>query len=57
LYVTGDGVAQDPIEAHKWFQIASQRGDTSAQANLAKSESALSLLQIKEAQRRANQWK
>lgn len=54
MYVTGDGVALDPIEAHKWLILASTAGDAGATANYSRSESQLGLMQIAEAQRRAN---
>jgi TPR repeat protein len=56
MYATGEAVANDPIEAHKWFAIAAQGGDPAAKANLGRSESQLTLAQIAEGQRRAAQW-
>ncbi|MDR7308528.1 tetratricopeptide repeat protein [Rhodoferax saidenbachensis] len=56
MYVTGDGVALDPIEAHKWLILASKAGDSGAIANYSRSEAQLGLMQIAEAQRRADIW-
>ena len=49
----GDGVAPDPIEAHRWFSLAATAGDAVARANLARSMARLSQAQIAEAERRA----
>lgn len=57
MYATGEGVALDPIEAHKWLLLAAQGGDESGQANFVHSESRLGLMQITEARRRADAWK
>lgn len=54
MYVTGDGVALDPVEAHKWLILASKAGDAAAIANYSRSEAQLGLMQIAEAQRRAD---
>jgi TPR repeat protein len=56
LYATGEGVATDAIEAHKWFIIASEGGDEAGKKNSIRSEASLSPAQVKEAQRRANDW-
>ncbi len=55
-YGAGEGVAVDPIEAHKWLVIAQHRGDPVAQANLLFSQSQMDAIQIKEAMRRAEKW-
>jgi len=56
-YGQGHGVAADGIEAHKWLLLASRRGDALAKTNLAYSRSQLNLMQIKEAERRADAWR
>lgn len=56
LYATGDGVAADPIEAHKWFAIAASAGDTSASQNRQRSASLIPAEQCREAERRAREW-
>jgi TPR repeat protein len=57
MYATAEGVAQDSIEAHKWFAIAAEQGDAAAQANLARSGEVNSHAQVAEGVRRAAQWK
>jgi TPR repeat protein len=57
LYATGDGLAQDPIEAHKWFAIAAENGDASAKANAARCAGINSGPAVAEALRRAAAWK
>ncbi len=56
MYVTGEGVAADPIEAHAWFVIASKAGDNSARANRERSAARLQPAQLAEAHRRADAW-
>jgi TPR repeat protein len=56
LYATGEGVAQDLIEALKWFTLAGGRGDSAAKANGAHAELQMSLAQVTEAKRRAQDW-
>lgn len=56
-YATGAGVALDPIEAHKWFYLASKGGDQSAVANLARSETLIAESARREALRRAHTWR
>lgn len=56
MYAKGDGVALDPIEAHKWFLIAAGRGDEIARTNLVHSEALCSAVQVAEGVRRASQW-
>ena len=34
LYLSGTGVARDPVEAARWYRLAAQRGDPVAQLNL-----------------------
>ena len=34
MYATGEGVPQDDGEAVKWFRLAADQGDVSAQFNL-----------------------
>lgn len=57
LYATGAGGApMDPIEAHKWFLIAKNAGDSASKANLEKSGNLLNKAQMLEAQSRARDW-
>lgn len=53
LYATGEGVAQDPIEAHKWFVLAAAQGDAAARTNKERSETLCDAAQLAEARRRA----
>ncbi|MBC7916701.1 MAG: SEL1-like repeat protein [Rhodoferax sp.] len=55
-YAKGEGVALDPIEAHKWFLIASRLGDAAAAANLAHSTKLVADAPAREARRRAEIW-
>jgi TPR repeat protein len=56
MYASGDGVAQDPIEAHKWFAIAAAHGDAAARSNLQRSQSLCAGAQVTEAMRRVASW-
>jgi uncharacterized protein len=56
LYASGDGVATDPIEAHKWFAIAAAHGDAAARTNLQRSQTLCGSAQLAEGLRRARQW-
>ena len=56
LYASGDGVAFDPIEAHKWFVIAALAGDQAALQNRQRSASLIPAGQRTEAERRATEW-
>jgi TPR repeat protein len=56
MYASGAGVAHDPIEAHKWFLLASTGKDKSALANCEKSRGELNADQIVEASRRTACW-
>lgn len=55
-YATGEGVALDPIEAAKWFELAALGGDTAAAANWDRARKTLSPAQQTEADRRAQEW-
>ena len=55
-YVTGDGVAVDPIEGCKWFLLAAEQGDAPAAANVERARGMLSPAQLDEAARRAQAW-
>lgn len=55
-YATGEGVAQDRIEATKWFLIATKGGNTGAIANSKLAISSLSTPEHHEASRRAQEF-
>ncbi|PCI50102.1 MAG: hypothetical protein COB49_03935 [Alphaproteobacteria bacterium] len=56
LYSIGQGVDQDFIEAHKWFNLAVVRGMKSAQIDRAEIAGDMSLNEISTAQRMAREW-
>ncbi len=55
MYARGKGVAQNPVEAHAWLELAAMNGTEPARKHLAKLESEMSLLERIEATRRARQ--
>ena len=57
LYATGDGVAQDSIEAYKWFTLGAGCGDETAAANVERAQAMLSPGQLLEGERRAQVWR
>lgn len=56
LYSTGQGVEQNYIEAHKWFNLAAIRGLSRAQIDRCELAKDMSRHQIAEAQRQAREW-
>lgn len=56
LYATGQGVEQDLIEAHKWFNLAAARGLRCAVSDREELARDMSPAEIAEAQRQARQW-
>lgn len=56
MYSAGREVGFDPIEAHKWFNLAALRGNQ--QAKILRQEIAMDMSRsdISKAQRRARQW-
>jgi len=56
LYSIGQGVDQDYIEAHKWFNLAAIRGMKSAQIDRAEVAEDMSNNEIITAQRMAREW-
>ncbi|PCJ32778.1 MAG: hypothetical protein COA93_08940 [Alphaproteobacteria bacterium] len=56
LYSIGQGVDQDYIEAHKWFNLAAIRGMKSAQIDRAEVAEDMSNNDIATAQRMAREW-
>jgi TPR repeat protein len=57
MYAQGCGVAQNYIEAHKWFSLASEAGDESAKNGLEIAESIMTAAQIAEAKELVSDWK
>ena len=56
LYSIGQGVDQDFVEAHKWFNLAAIRGMKSAQIDRAEIAEDMSDNEISTAQRMAREW-
>lgn len=56
LYSLGQGVDQNYIEAHKWFNLAAIRGMKSAQIDRAEIAEDMSNMEIATAQRMAREW-
>lgn len=56
LYATGQGVEQDLVEAHKWFNLAAAGGLRSAAIDREDLARDMSAAEIAEAQRQARQW-
>lgn len=56
LYSTGQGVSQDYIEAHKWFNLAAIRGVKRAEIDRAEVAKDMNRIQISEAQKQARRW-
>jgi TPR repeat protein len=57
MYATGEGVAQDSVEAHKWFEVAASQGDAASKANVERCKAVNSPAQFAEGMRRAAAWK
>jgi TPR repeat protein len=56
MYATGEAVALDLIEAHKWFIISGEAGFEAGRSNSVRSDAQLGLMQVAEAKRRAKEW-
>jgi uncharacterized protein len=56
LYATGRDVAADLVVAHKWFNLAAARGNSSALAHRVELAREMSTDQVAEAQRLAREW-
>lgn len=56
MYCTGRDVAQDLVEAHKWFNLAALRGNAEAKWYRQELSREMTRAQISAAQRRARQW-
>lgn len=55
-YSTGRDVAQDLVDAHKWFNLAAMRGNEAAREYRSEIARELSSVEIAEAQRKAREW-
>lgn len=56
LYSTGQGVGQDMVEAHKWFNLAAMMGLRRAVVDRSDLARDMSTLEIADAQRQAREW-
>ena len=56
LYSTGQGVEQNLVEAHKWFNLAAIRGVRRAAVDRCDVAQELTRFDIEEAQKQARQW-
>ncbi len=56
LYMTGLGLEKDPVLAHMWFSLAVKQGNESAAEWLEKIAKKMTVDEIAEAERRAQEW-
>ncbi len=57
MYAKGQGVPQDYVLAHMWFNLAGAQGDKKARKDRDLAASHMTPDQIAEAQRLAREWK
>jgi TPR repeat protein len=57
MHFYGQGVRKDPVEAYKWFSIAASNGIQKGQTALNRLANYMSPLQIRQAEKRAREWK
>jgi len=57
MYFMGQGVPQDYVEAHKWWNLSASLGENDAAAARDEAASQMTPAQIAEAQRLAREWK
>jgi len=57
MYLRGEGVLQDYVQAHKWFNLAAYRGKPEAALARDRLARSMTSAQIAEAQRLARAWK
>ena len=56
MYEYGDGVPQDLVEAHKWYNLSASRGDTLAVENRDLIAEKMTPADISKAQSLAREW-
>ena len=56
MYATGQGIAQDMVQAHKWFNLATINGHPQAARNRGTAETNMTPSQIAKAQKLAKEW-
>ena len=57
MYAEGQGVVQDYVQAHMWYNLAASQGVDTARKNRVSIERRMTPQQIAEAQRLAREWK
>ena len=57
MYGNGQGVPQDYVQAHKWFNLSAASGDAGALKNRDDVAARMTPAQIAEAQRLASAWR
>ena len=57
MYDAGQGVMEDYVEAHMWFNLAAAQGNEEAREDRNRVAKKMTVSQIVEAQRRAREWK
>jgi TPR repeat protein len=57
MYATGEGVPQDHVLAHMWFNLAAAQGNDKALRNRDTAGKRMTPDQLAEAQRMAREWK
>jgi uncharacterized protein len=56
MYAAGREVAQDLVEAHKWFNLSAMKGHADARRHRGELTAELSKVQLARAQRLAREW-
>ena len=56
-YSNGLGVMRDAVEAVRWFRLAAERGYGAAEFALVDLEAIMTLEELEEAERRADEWR
>jgi TPR repeat protein len=57
LYAQGRGVTQDSVRAYQWFSLAATAGNTAAASNRDALSMQMTLEQVAQAQKQAEQWR
>jgi hypothetical protein len=57
MYMGGEGVPEDRIQAHKWLELGASARDGEAQAVLTSLETKLTSEELAEARRLASEWR
>jgi TPR repeat protein len=57
LYAKGQGVPQDYVLAHMWFNLSATQGNQVAKSDRDKAARFMTMAQIVKAQRLAREWK